>query len=123
MIWNSLLVATGGMAGAMARYAMSRWIGKRFPVLFPLGTLSVNLSGSFFLGLLMGTNTGEVFSLLFGTGFLGAFTTFSTFKLESVQLAEQKEWRLFAVYLVLSYTLGIGLGIAGYQLGLFLQKP
>lgn len=117
MIWNSVWVAAGGFFGAMARYGMSRWIGKRNSTLFPLGTLVINLLGSFLLGMIIGSEWGDPFSLLFGTGFLGAFTTFSTFKLESVQLGMNKEWRMFAVYLGISYTMGIILGFLGFAIG------
>lgn len=121
MILNSLLVAAGGFFGAIARYGMSQWVGKRVQSVFPYGTLSVNLAGSFLLGLTVGSGLSTSVILLLGTGFLGAFTTFSTFKLESVRLAMKKQWNLLVRYLGVSYTLGILLGFLGYAAGTLLK--
>ncbi|WP_018131919.1 fluoride efflux transporter CrcB [Effusibacillus pohliae] len=117
MIWHSFLVAVGGFFGAIARYGISQWLGKRVASVFPYGTLFVNLSGSFLLGLIIGSGAGSTVSLLFGTGFMGAFTTFSTFKLESIQLGMKKEWKPFVQYLAISYTIGIVLAFCGYAIG------
>lgn len=114
---NALLVAVGGFFGAMTRYGMSRVINNRFPSAFPFGTFSINLLGSFLLGLLLGGTHNSSITLLLGTGFMGAFTTFSTFKLENVHLRLNKEHGLFVRYLGLSYTMGILLAFIGYTLG------
>ncbi|BCJ85505.1 fluoride efflux transporter CrcB [Effusibacillus dendaii] len=117
MIVNALLVATGGFFGAVARYIASQWFGKRFPSVFPYGTLFVNLLGSFLLGLITGGRWAPAVSLLFGTGFMGAFTTFSTFKWESLQLGEKKQWKALIWYLAISYTAGVILAFLGYAVG------
>jgi CrcB protein len=89
-----LLIACGAVLGANARYLVSQWAARRWPSGFPYGTLIVNVTGSFILGLLSAL-VGARFpdasgaQLLIGTGFCGAFTTFSTFAYESVALAKQ----------------------------------
>lgn len=110
------LIAAGGFAGAIARYWLSAAVAKRFPSLLPYGTLSINVVGSLLLGVLVGRGFPESAQLLLGTGFMGAFTTFSTFKLESVKLAKQRHWSYFWLYLALSYSFGILLGIFGFYI-------
>lgn len=117
MLYNSLLVALGGCMGAISRYAVSYWSKTYISSAFPYGTLFVNLAGSFLLGWLIGLPAGNTVYLLCGTGFMGAFTTFSTFKLETLQLGANKRWNLLFVYTGVSYTLGILLAFAGYMTG------
>ncbi|WLR46495.1 fluoride efflux transporter CrcB [Halobacillus litoralis] len=117
MLSKLLLVGAGGFIGAILRYGISQWISKRTVSTLPVATLFVNLLGSFTLGLLTGLDLSNFSVLFLGTGILGAFTTFSTFKLESVQLRFKKNWKIFVLYTVLSYTLGIALAWTGFQLG------
>jgi CrcB protein len=78
-----IFVAVGGFFGAIARF----WIGVLFnKVSFPFGTLFVNAVGAFLLGLLIGHGIEGKWLLLCGTGFLGAFTTFSTWMLETSKM-------------------------------------
>lgn len=107
MIVNGMLVAFGAFFGAIARFWISRIFKKYSMSDFPYATLSVNLLGSFLLGYVMGVGISENGVLLLGTGFLGSFTTFSTFKLENIQLFVQKRWKPLISYLVMSYTFGI----------------
>jgi CrcB protein len=93
-----LLVGIGGFLGANARFVLARWIGLAVDTRFPLGTFAVNVSGSFALGLL-GTLVAErvvpnsdAARFAIGVGFLGAFTTFSTFELETHALFEDGSW-------------------------------
>ncbi|MBN9653351.1 fluoride efflux transporter CrcB [Halobacillus sp. GSS1] len=122
MFLKLFLVGAGGFIGAVLRYGISQWIGKRTASTLPVATLFVNLLGSFILGLLTGLNLSTFWVLFGGTGVLGALTTFSTFKLESVQLHFKKNWKTFILYTVLSYTLGIALAWTGLQLGGFIPS-
>ncbi|MGG3564751.1 fluoride efflux transporter CrcB [Neobacillus rhizosphaerae] len=117
MITNIAIVALGGFFGAMSRYGLGLFFKKRYPSAFPIGTLFVNLLGSFLLGLIMGANTDSTLRLLLGTGFMGAFTTFSTFKLENIQLHTKGKINVAVLYLAISYTCGILLAFLGISLG------
>jgi fluoride exporter len=111
-------VAVGGFAGAVSRYGSVTVLDRRFPALrLPVGTLFVNALGALLLGLLVGLDVNTEMTLLIGTGFMGAFTTFSTFEYEMVQFGLQKHWGILSRYLLLSLVLGFGLFAAGYELG------
>jgi CrcB protein len=93
-----LLVGVGGFIGANARFVVARLVGTLFETRFPLGTFVINVSGSFLLGVL-GTMVAqkimpnsEAMRLALGVGFLGAFTTFSTFELETHALLDDGSW-------------------------------
>ncbi|MCM3117207.1 fluoride efflux transporter CrcB [Neobacillus sp. MER 74] len=117
MITNIALVAVGGFFGAMSRFGLSILIKGKYPSTFPLATLIINLFGSFLLGLIFGANLENTWRLLMGTGFMGAFTTFSTFKLENIQLLTKRNWKMIILYLGMSYTFGILLAFIGMKLG------
>lgn len=90
-------VALGGSLGAIMRYVIVMSAQNYWGLRFPYGTLIVNTVGSllagFFLGLLVGRYSGEEYwRLFFFTGFLGAFTTFSSFAAESLFMFEQRQW-------------------------------
>lgn len=86
-------IALGGALGALGRYGVVVLAGRLAGRDFPYGTIIVNLSGSFLLGLLIGSGFGQdsPWAPLIGPGLLGAFTTFSTFALDAVTLARRKE--------------------------------
>jgi CrcB protein len=111
----ALAVAVGGLVGAPARYLVDRVATDRFDAAVPLGTLLVNVSGAALFGLLSGLrlsrHLGPVPLALFGTGFCGAYTTFSTLTVEIVQLLEDGE--LFAAAVTVSVSLVAGLLAAG----------
>jgi CrcB protein len=93
-----LLVGLGGFIGANARFVVARLVGGLFETTFPLGTFVINVSGSFLLGVL-GTlvaqkvmPNSESMRLALGVGFLGAFTTFSTFEFETHALFDDGSW-------------------------------
>jgi CrcB protein len=107
-----LLVAIGGSIGAIFRYFVSRVVNSLFPFSYlPLGTIVVNTTGSFFLSLMFASLEKVPLSkeaiLFFGTGLLGAFTTFSTFTYETLSLIEESPARgvvYMLTSLILSFT-------------------
>jgi CrcB protein len=112
-----LLVAVAGAAGALTRYGIATAIGVRS---FPWATLAINLSGSFVLGLLLtaGIQRGwpENTVIPLSVGFLGAYTTFSTFSYETFTLGRADRFVSAAVYVAVSVTGGILAACAGYLL-------
>ncbi|HEY9055402.1 MAG TPA: fluoride efflux transporter CrcB [Rectinemataceae bacterium] len=90
---NMFLIFAGGGLGAVARYGASKAINALAPYALPLGTLFVNVSGSFVLGLVIAlvdlSMLSEQARLFIAVGFLGAYTTFSTFAVESIGLAKE----------------------------------
>ena len=93
VVITPVLVWAGGATGAMARYTLSRTLERDL-----LDTLAVNVLGSVLLGLIVTAPVGESVAVAAGTGFCGAFTTFSSFAVETVQLAENDELGTAAVY-------------------------
>jgi CrcB protein len=113
---TAFAVALGGGVGALARYAVEGVIAQRQSSPFPLSTLVVNVLGSTALGALTGAlGAGRIDDTVLawaGTGFLGGFTTFSTFTYETVRLIEDGAWRYAAWNLALSGSLSfVGAGI------------
>ena len=116
-----LFVALGGACGASLRFFISQlifnWLGKGFP----FATLAVNISGSLVMGMLyglieQGTLEVSVYRTLIGIGFLGAFTTFSTFSLDSVLLIQQGE--IFKA--MINILLNVSLCIFAAAIGMFI---
>ena len=103
----------GGFLGANARFIVVRVVGFSFETRFPLGTFLVNTSGSFLLGMLGAIVADRVFPssdavrLSLGVGFLGAFTTFSTFEFETHALLEDGSWLTAAANIFASLFLGL----------------
>jgi CrcB protein len=104
-------------AGAVTRYLLDGAIRGRAGGRFPWGIWAVNVSGSLLLGLLAGAEVGGVPLLVAGTGFCGAYTTFSTFAYESVTLAEDGRRDLAAANAVGSVAAGLAAAAAGIWLG------
>ncbi len=118
-----LVVGLGGCIGAVSRYLVALWIGQRWGKSFPLGTFAVNVSGSFLIGLLMFLFTERILShphwrLLLVVGFLGAYTTFSTFEYETGTLLKDGEWMIAG----LNVTGSVLAGFAALKLGEVLAK-
>jgi len=110
-------IAAGGAIGAVLRYGVSGLTHRVFGPIFPWGTLAVNLSGSFAIGLFWGVFERAALSpnarLFIFIGLLGAFTTFSTFSLETLNLFRDGEMKLALSNIFLSNFLGIALVFAG----------
>jgi CrcB protein len=120
LTWCAFVVA--GAVGAVARYVLDALVQQRVPRDRPWGTFVINVSGSFVLGLLTGLalyhGLGKAPKTVLGTGFCGAFTTFSTYTFEAVRLAEEGEFTVAFVYVAGSVVAGLlaaaaGLGLAG----------
>jgi CrcB protein len=115
LVWVGVAVL-GGL-GALARWSLdglvSAWWGREFP----LGTLAVNLTGAFLLGLLVGAGIQGHALLLAGTATLGSYTTFSTWMFESHRLGEDGERRLAAANLAVSLAAGLLAALAGRAVG------
>src|SRR5437773_2386329 len=101
-----LMVGIGGFFGAIARYSISKYLSNK-SILIPIGTLTVNLLGAFLLGIITGTRADTMIVLLVGTGFMGAFTTFSTLKLEMTNLYINNHKKRFLLYTITTYGFGI----------------
>lgn len=118
-----LMVGVGGVLGAMARYGIGKWAGRRWIGNFPLVTLCINISGSFILGFLYmlfsgtGGIVGGILKPFATTGFLGAFTTYSTFSLEIVNLLEDGQTTMAVAYLLTSLAGGLAGAFIGILLG------
>lgn len=106
-----------GALGALGRFQLDTAVSRRWPSDFPFGTLTVNLLGAFALGVLVGASLASELLLVFGTGFLGAFTTFSTWMFESQRLGEDGEWRLVWLNLAAPMAAGLAAAGAGWLLG------
>lgn len=117
MIQQLLLVAAGGAAGSVLRYLGQRSFNN---LIFPYGTMAVNIAGCFLIGILWGmllkNSIGNSGRLLLMTGFCGGFTTFSAFTQESIQLLLEQRWVPFLFYTLLSVTAGLLATFGGYKL-------
>lgn len=114
------LVLCGGAVGAPLRYLTDVLVRARHGGVFPWGTLVVNVVGSFVLGVVAASVTVAdaptwVLTLV-GTGVCGALTTFSTFGVETVQLAEEGSWSAALANVVVSLALGFAACAAGWSL-------
>jgi CrcB protein len=105
-----------GGAGAIARFLLDGAVTQRTGSAFPWGTLAVNASGSLVLGLIMGVGLGPDAYRLAATGFVGAYTTFSTWMLESQRLGEDGQLPLGVLNVVLSVAAGLVAFWVGRQL-------
>lgn len=110
-------VAALGGAGALLRFRLDEIVQLRSPVALPLGTLVVNVLGTFGLGLLRGLSVAGDEMVIAGTALLGSFTTFSTWMLESERLGEEGDGALALVNLAGSIVAGTAAAVAGWALG------
>ena len=111
------LVAVAGGAGATVRHAVDRFVATRARPPFPFGIFIVNVSGSFLLGLLVGAAASGWTLQLLGTAFLGSYTTFSTWMLDTDRLARDHPPRHAFLNLALPQTVGLLAAALGWWLG------
>jgi CrcB protein len=117
VLWISL----GAIAGANARYFLSRWAARVLSPVFPYGTLIINVSGSLLLGFFLIWTSERVlvdprWRMLLAIGFCGAYTTFSSYAFESMYYFEQGHWLLFATNILANNLLSLAAILAGAAL-------
>ncbi|MGX9673464.1 fluoride efflux transporter CrcB [Mycobacterium sp. HM-7] len=115
VIW--LGVALIGGAGAVTRFLVDRAVSKRKSSSFPYGTFAVNLSGAWLLGFFGGLALSPNVALLAGTAFVGAYTTFSTWMLETQRLGEERQVWFALANIVASVVLGLAAAALGLWMG------
>lgn len=120
-IWTYLCIGSGGALGTMLRFWLAGLVAYRFGERFPVGTLLINATGSFVIGLfaaLTGTNgrllAGPLQRQFFMIGICGGYTTFSSFSLQTLNLAREGQWG----YAMLNIGLSLLLCLGGVWLGL-----
>jgi fluoride exporter len=123
-LWQLGLLGLAGACGAIARYLLGHIINSQVASTFPLGTLLINVSGSFLIGLLFGLTAQHIIStavqLVLATGFLGGYTTFSTMSWEGVQLARGGNLRASVLYFGENVLFGLLAASVGIALGWWL---
>jgi protein CrcB len=111
MLRTALLIGLGGFVGANLRYWLGGWIAQKIGVLFPIETMLINLSGSFLLGLFMTLALHYTWSpewrQVVAIGFIGSFTTYSTYEYESLRLLQEGAWVKAGLNLFGSLVLGL----------------
>ena len=121
-----LIVGMGGFIGANARFLLSQWAVKKWGADFPYGTFLINVTGSFILGLFatlaLRFAWNDNWRLLIGIGFVGAYTTFSTFEYETLQLVAQGTWSRAGVNIIGSVLLGFAAAYIGVVVARLLTR-
>jgi fluoride exporter len=114
-------VLCAGAVGSLLRFGVDHVVQRRSGTDFPRGTLVINLTGSFVLGILVGSadhhGLPAAWLTVLGTGLIGAYTTFSTFSFDTVRLAENGEWSRTVVNVVTSLVGGLAAAAVGLALG------
>jgi len=118
-----LWIGLGGFLGANGRYLVTLWAANRWGTGFPYGTLMANVVGCFLIGFFLTLATEWLaipteIRLFVAVGFLGGFTTFSSFGFETIQLVEQSQWWVA----VLNLATDVMLGLTGVILGIYLAR-
>lgn len=110
-----IIVGVGGMLGSVARYSVGRLISRYSKSAFPFATFLINIIGALLLGIVSARHGSGRLYLLAGEGFLGAFTTFSTFMYEGFDLIKSNKYLNAALYVLATFVLGI----LGFALGYY----
>ena len=114
MIKNILLVGTGGALGSIVRYLIT-CIFTHFAICSELATLSINILGSFIIGLLIPASSNTLY-LLAAVGFCGGFTTFSTFSAQALQMLQNGQRISSIIYIIASVLISIAFVFMGFYL-------
>jgi CrcB protein len=114
-VWASVILIGG--VGSVLRFIVDRTVSARTSGSFPYGTFAVNISGSFLLGLFAGLALSPHQALLLGTAFVGAYTTFSTWMLETQRLGEERQIRPAVANIVVSLVAGVAAAWLGQWIG------
>jgi fluoride exporter len=117
-----LLVALGGALGSVTRYLVGGWIASRMGASFPYGTLIINLTASFIIGFFLAfaedrASLDPYWRLFIAVGFIGGYSTFSTYEYESIRLLQDGEMLLGTLYLLGSMVGGAVAAITGVAVG------
>jgi CrcB protein len=117
-------VAVGGALGSLGRFWLSGWVAERYGTVFPWGTLAINITGSFLIGLFAALNEPEghmaaspSFRQFFMIGICGGYTTFSAFSLETLRQMQGGNWLYAGSYVFFSVLLCLIAVWLGYVLG------
>lgn len=117
-----LAISIGAVLGANARYLLGGWIAERFGTTFPLGTLVINVTGSLLIGVVLTLSTDRLvpswFRPALAIGFLGSYTTFSTFSYETIGLVQDGAWAAAALNIGSS----VGAALVGVYAGTVLAR-
>jgi CrcB protein len=118
-----LAISIGAVLGANARFLFGGWIAERFGTTFPLGTLVINVTGSLLIGVVVTLSTERLvpgwFRPMLAIGFLGSYTTFSTFSYETLSLVQDGAWGAAALNVAAS----VGAAFLGVYAGTVLARP
>jgi fluoride exporter len=116
-----IAISIGAILGANARYLLGQWVADRLGSSFPYGTFVINVSGSFLIGIVLVVSMDRVvpdwFRPLLAIGFLGAYTTFSTFSYETLALVQNGAWTWALLNVAASVIVGFGAVYAGTVVG------
>lgn len=115
LLWIALSIGAG--CGAVMRFLLDGAVSRAVSSSLPVGTMSVNLSGCLVLGLIDGAAVPHDVAFVFGTGLVGAYTTFSTWMFETQRLAEERQTARAAQNLSMSVALGAAVGALGLWIG------
>jgi CrcB protein len=120
-VFDFLAISLGAVAGANLRYWMSRYAVRLFGPVFPYGTLTINVLGSFVLGFFLVWTTERAvvdprWRLLIAVGFCGGYTTFSSYAYETMTFFQQGQWMLMAANFVSNNLLACAAIVAGMAL-------
>lgn len=110
------VAAFAGALGALCRYLLSGFVQQRIDTDLPVGTLAVNLSGAFLIGIVTGIDDLQSSATLLAAGLLGGFTTFSTWMIETIRLGIPSLRSRAIANLIITLIAGVALAAAGYSL-------